>query len=63
MSKGIEEVSDEDMQIISKILNAKIESKSEEALTKLVTQHQFHLDTQNSQDEISIDSKKVRGDR
>lgn len=63
LSKGIEEVSDEDMQKISKILNAKIESKSEETLTKLVTQHQFHLDTQNSQDEISIDSKKVRRDR
>lgn len=37
LSKRIEEVPDEDMQKFSKILNAKIESKSEEALTKLVT--------------------------
>ena len=55
---------DEDMQKISKILNANSkEFVLEEALSKLVMQHQSHLDTQTSQDEVSIDSKKVRRDR
>ena len=52
------------MQKISKILNANSkEFVLEEALSNLVTQHQSYLDTQNSQDEVSIDSKKVRRDR
>lgn len=64
LSKKIEEVLDEDMQKISKILNANSkEFILEEALAKLGTQHQSHLGTQNSQDEVSIDSKKVRRDR